>query len=238
MSLTTFTLSCMTNSSPTSSSAKSRRSASSWIPSAWASRRLSRSTSPSSNACSGSFARREFHGVARITEAFRDRYYDIVKRTLAEKRQIIPCLAGVASAQIAPNGDVWACCIRAESMGNLRDHNYDFRSVWTTAEAAEQRRSIKARECYCPLANASYTNMLCHVPTLTSVGLEVAKEHDSGQASFRQKRQIRQAAQPARHQRGGRCAPAQRRLQRQREWEGGAGARTTRPQRLASGSHH
>jgi MoaA/NifB/PqqE/SkfB family radical SAM enzyme len=117
----------------------------------------------------------EFTGVARITEAFRDRYYDIVKRTLAEKRQIIPCLAGVASAQIAPNGDVWACCIRAESVGNLRDHNYDFRSVWTTPEAAEQRRSIKARECYCPLANASYTNMLCHVPTLTSVGLEVTK---------------------------------------------------------------
>ena len=117
----------------------------------------------------------EFSGVARITEAFRDRYYDIVKRTLAEKRQIIPCLAGVASAQIAPNGDVWACCIRAESVGNLREHNYDFRSVWTTAEAAEQRRSIKAGECYCPLANASYTNMLCHVPTLTSVGLEVAK---------------------------------------------------------------
>ncbi|HZS76615.1 MAG TPA: SPASM domain-containing protein, partial [Ktedonobacteraceae bacterium] len=101
--------------------------------------------------------------------------YDIVKKTLVEKRQVIPCLAGVASAQIAPNGDVWACCIRAESVGNLREHNYDFRSVWTTAEADEMRRSIKARECYCPLANASYTNMLCHVPTLSSVALTVAK---------------------------------------------------------------
>ncbi len=111
----------------------------------------------------------------RITQAFRDRYYDIVKRTLVEKRQIIPCLAGVASAQIAPNGDVWTCCIRAESVGNLREHNYDFKSVWTTAKADELRRSIKAGECYCPLANASYTNMLCHVPTMTSVALEVGK---------------------------------------------------------------
>jgi MoaA/NifB/PqqE/SkfB family radical SAM enzyme len=111
----------------------------------------------------------------RITQAFRDRYYDIVKRTLVEKRQIIPCLAGVASAQIAPNGDVWTCCIRAESVGNLREHNYDFKSVWTTAKADELRRSIKAGECYCPLANASYTNMLCHVPTVTSVALEVGK---------------------------------------------------------------
>src|ERR1019366_3964331 len=105
----------------------------------------------------------EYDGtIGRVTQSFRDRYYDIVKRTLTEKRQIIPCLAGIASAQIAPNGDVWTCCIRAESIGNLRDHNYDFSSVWNTAEANDMRRSIKAGECYCPLANASYTNMLCH----------------------------------------------------------------------------
>ncbi len=118
----------------------------------------------------------ESEGVARVTQAFRDRYYDIVKRTLVEKRQIIPCLAGVASAQIAPNGDVWTCCIRAESVGNLRDHNYDFGSAWRTVKADEMRRSIKAGECYCPLANAAYTNMVCHTPTVTAVGLEVARE--------------------------------------------------------------
>ncbi len=118
----------------------------------------------------------ESEGVARVTQAFRDRYYDIVKRTLVEKRQIIPCLAGIASAQIAPNGDVWTCCIRAESVGNLREHNYDFGSAWRTVKADEMRRSIKAGECYCPLANAAYTNMVCHTPTVTAVGLEVARE--------------------------------------------------------------
>ena len=117
----------------------------------------------------------EFNGVSRITQAFRDRYYDLVKRTLVEKRQIIPCLAGIASAQIAPNGDVWPCCIRAESVGNLREHDYDFRATWTTARARELRRSIKTGECYCPLANASYTNMLCHLPTAASVAIEVAR---------------------------------------------------------------
>ncbi len=116
----------------------------------------------------------ETQGVSRITQAFRERYYDLVKRTLVEKRQIIPCMAGIASAQIAPNGDLWTCCIRAESVGNLREHNYDFRSAWTTSKATELRRSIKAGECYCPLANAAYTNMLCHTPTLAAVGLRVA----------------------------------------------------------------
>src|SRR5581483_4281572 len=115
-----------------------------------------------------------FRGVSRVTQAFRDRYYDLVKRTLVERRQVIPCMAGVASAQIAPNGDVWTCCIRAESVGNLREHNYDFGETWRTVKADELRRSIKAGECYCPLANAAYTNMLCHLPTLTSVGLRVA----------------------------------------------------------------
>ena len=60
-------------------------------------------------------------------------------------------------------------------MGNLREHDYDFASVWRTAKAAELRRSIKAGECYCPLANAAYTNMLAHGPTVTKVAAEVAK---------------------------------------------------------------
>jgi MoaA/NifB/PqqE/SkfB family radical SAM enzyme len=114
-------------------------------------------------------------GIAEVTQAFRRQYYDIVKRTLREHRQVIPCMAGVASAQIAPNGDVWTCCIRAQSMGNLREHNYDFGTVWRTGKANELRRSIKNRECYCPLANAAYTNMLTHGPTVAKVASEVVR---------------------------------------------------------------
>src|SRR5579871_1584411 len=87
-------------------------------------------------------------GVAEVAQAFRRQYYELVKRTLREHRQVIPCMAGVASAQIAPNGDVWPCCIRAQSMGNLREHDYDFGSVWRTGKAAALRRSIKAGECH------------------------------------------------------------------------------------------
>lgn len=115
-----------------------------------------------------------FSGIAEVTQAFRRRYYDIVKKTLHEQRQVIPCMAGVASAQIAPNGDVWSCCVRAQSMGNLREHDYNFASVWKSGKARELRRSIKAGECYCPLANAAYTNMLTHAPTVMKVAAEVA----------------------------------------------------------------
>ncbi len=114
-------------------------------------------------------------GVAELAQAFRRQYYEIVKRTLREHRQVIPCMAGVASAQIAPNGDVWTCCVRAESMGNLREHDYDFGAVWRTGKADQLRRSIKARECYCPLANAAYTNMLTHEPTVMKVIGEIGR---------------------------------------------------------------
>lgn len=111
-------------------------------------------------------------GVAGIAQAFRRHYYDIVQRTLAEERQVLPCYAGVASAHIAPNGDVWACCVRAEPMGNLRETNFDLRPIWRGARAAELRASIKAGECHCPLANAAYSSMLCDPPSLARVGVQ------------------------------------------------------------------
>ena len=122
-----------------------------------------------------SMREKKLTGIAEVTQAFRLQYYEIVKRTLREHRQVIPCMAGVASAQIAPNGDVWTCCVRAQSMGNLREHDYDFGSVWRTGRAQELRRSIKAKECYCPLANAAYTNMLIHEPTVMKVAGKVAR---------------------------------------------------------------
>jgi MoaA/NifB/PqqE/SkfB family radical SAM enzyme len=114
-------------------------------------------------------------GIARFTQAFRAQYYQLAKRTLIEKRQVIPCLAGWASVHLAPNGDVWSCCIRAEAVANLRDHQYDLRPIWFEQQGRLRalRKSIKNRECYCPMANASYANMLLHPPTMARVSRDV-----------------------------------------------------------------
>jgi MoaA/NifB/PqqE/SkfB family radical SAM enzyme len=116
---------------------------------------------------------RRFRGLARITEAFRVEYYGLVNRVLIEERQVLGCYAGWASAQIHADGTVWPCCVRADSMGNLRDVGYDFRAIWSSQEAKRVRASIFRRECYCPLANAAYTNMLHHPVTLVKVGKRV-----------------------------------------------------------------
>jgi MoaA/NifB/PqqE/SkfB family radical SAM enzyme len=114
-------------------------------------------------------------GLARITQAFRAQYYQLTKRVLREQTQVIPCQAGWASGHIAPNGDVWTCCIRAEPVGNLRQTNYDLRPIWfeQAGEMRRLRKSIASRECACPMANASYANMLLHAPTLARVAMEV-----------------------------------------------------------------
>ena len=116
-----------------------------------------------------------FSGLARITQSFRMRYYGLVKRYLESGTQPIPCYAGVASTQIAPDGDVWLCCVLAEPVGNLRESAYDFRRIWFGPEASAARARVARAECACPLANASYTNMLMHGPTVRAVALEVAR---------------------------------------------------------------
>jgi MoaA/NifB/PqqE/SkfB family radical SAM enzyme len=118
-------------------------------------------------------ARQRFRGISKVTQAFRVEYYRLVKAILAQQTQVIPCYAGWTSAQIYADGQVWPCCVRADNLGNLRDAGYDFRQIWFSEKARRVRQSIKNKECHCPLANASYTNMLCHYPTLLKVGWRV-----------------------------------------------------------------
>jgi MoaA/NifB/PqqE/SkfB family radical SAM enzyme len=119
-------------------------------------------------------SRRQVHGISRFTDAFRVEYYKLVKRILAEQTQVIGCYAGWASAQIYANGTVWPCCVRADELANLRDVAYDFGRIWFSPTAERVRTSIRNKECHCPLANASYTNMLMHPPTVARVAAKVS----------------------------------------------------------------
>ncbi len=117
---------------------------------------------------------RSKHPVARLVESLRLDYYDLAAQILEEKKQVIDCYAGWASAHLAPDGNLWGCCVRAESMGNVRDHGYDFGAVWFGKTADSFRASVKNKECACPLANASYTNMLLEPKTLARVTANMA----------------------------------------------------------------
>ncbi len=114
-------------------------------------------------------------GFAAVTSAFRHRYYRLAAQIVEEERQIIPCYAGWASGHISPDGDVWTCCTRAEPIGNLRQTDYDLRPIWFGEQAQALRRSIRARECACPMANAAYTNMMLDPGSVLVVVAEWAR---------------------------------------------------------------
>jgi MoaA/NifB/PqqE/SkfB family radical SAM enzyme len=111
-----------------------------------------------------------FRNLGKIIRSFRLEYYQHVKSVLFGKSARWPCYAGFASAQIMPDGQVWACCIKGQPMGHLAETGYDFGRVWFSTRADEVRQAIKRSRCHCPLANSSYTNMLLHPPTLMVVG--------------------------------------------------------------------
>jgi len=112
-------------------------------------------------------------GMAKIARSFRLEYYGLAKKFLTDNKQVIPCFAGITSCQISPDGDIWPCCIRADSMGNLRENNYDIKKIWNNNQAKKIRKSIKNKECACPLANASYTNLLLHPTSLSKVSFRL-----------------------------------------------------------------
>ena len=94
--------------------------------------------------------------------AYRSLYYKLTAQTFIKKKQVIPCYAGFNSCHISPYGEVWPCCILADtmSMGNLRSNDYDFDKVWFSKRAEGVRKYIKQGSCYCPLCNAYGTNVL------------------------------------------------------------------------------
>ncbi|MHB1189964.1 MAG: radical SAM/SPASM domain-containing protein [Armatimonadota bacterium] len=113
--------------------------------------------------------------VSRHTLSFRQVYYHYAMRILREGRQVLPCYGGIANVHISPYGDVWPCCILGydKSMGNLREHDYDFSRVWRSPAAREVRRFVAGGNCVCPLANQAYSNILCSPAAM----LKVFREH-------------------------------------------------------------
>ena len=115
--------------------------------------------------------------LARTTEAMRVVYYDLAGKILEEKRQVIPCYAGVSNVHINYDGGVWPCCVLGydQQMGNLREFDYDFQKLWYSDKAKEVRKYIKDKNCACPLANQAYSNELMHLPTLVKAGIKAIK---------------------------------------------------------------
>ena len=103
---------------------------------------------------------RAYKGMSRWTAAFRREYYRLSIKTVRFSRKPVACYAGLASAQVTPDANVWECCVKGTSMGDLREYDFDFPKLWKNPRAVEVRKQVRSRGCACPLASAFYTDML------------------------------------------------------------------------------
>jgi len=71
---------------------------------------------------------------------------DVKVRTIEERRQVVPCRAGVLSTVVYSNGDV-AVCELHDPIGNIRQK--PFWEIWNSQEARDLRKSIACKECFC-----------------------------------------------------------------------------------------
>jgi MoaA/NifB/PqqE/SkfB family radical SAM enzyme len=120
---------------------------------------------------------KEANGLELLTQGMRHYYYEITRQWLRDRKQVIPCYAGVSNVHISAYGDVWPCAILSDSksMGNLKAVNYDFWKIWHSSRADEVRASIRRGECDCPLANQSYANILLSPKAMGAVAVTIAK---------------------------------------------------------------
>jgi MoaA/NifB/PqqE/SkfB family radical SAM enzyme len=73
----------------------------------------------------------------------------IISDIVTEKRRKIPCYAGKLSCVMFSKGDVYPCELLSESIGNIRDFDYDFKALWRCETAGKIRRMIDSNGCYC-----------------------------------------------------------------------------------------
>ena len=118
---------------------------------------------------------RKYSGLSAITESFRLEYYNFVKQWRQGKTIRMKDFAGWASCQISSWGEVWPSCIGGIPLGNLRDVNYDFKSIWFSKKSNQIRKRLKSGNESFPLANAFYSNALCNYGVFARVLLNVFK---------------------------------------------------------------
>ncbi len=87
-----------------------------------------------------------FADIVNAMKIVRQRLIGEIVRT---DKFIVPCFAGRLGVILYPNGDLAPCEIRKEILGNLRDNDYDFRSIIQSEHAAAVRKKIQSEHCHC-----------------------------------------------------------------------------------------
>jgi MoaA/NifB/PqqE/SkfB family radical SAM enzyme len=96
-------------------------------------------------------------------------------KLLRDKEFQIPCYAANLMGVIKSNGDVFACELRDDKLGNVRDFDHDFRKLWLSDRARAISRDIIDNKCYCTHECFMSTNILFNPRLYPALAAEVLK---------------------------------------------------------------
>jgi len=91
-----------------------------------------------------------------------------VEQTVLEDRAQFSCVAGRLSAVIYSDGRVVECETKETTLGNLRDHGYDFGRIWSSRAAAEAAEEA-ADGCYCTHECSHYASNIYNVKQVAKI---------------------------------------------------------------------
>ena len=72
-----------------------------------------------------------------------------IEKIVSSQSAQLVCQAGRLGAVVRADGGVFACELRDERIGNLRDADFDFNSLWFSRQAQCLRDTIRKEKCFC-----------------------------------------------------------------------------------------
>lgn len=94
---------------------------------------------------------------------------EITYQVASRDRFVIPCYAARISTVLDETGNLYACEMRKQRLGNFRESNYSFRAIWHGPHAENERRSILRNRCFCTHECFITTNILFNVRMYTAL---------------------------------------------------------------------
>jgi len=84
-------------------------------------------------------------------------------KMLEGKKQYISCEAGRLIGVLRSNGDVYPCELRDVCIGNVRGHDYNFKTLWLNEKNLAFSREIQRSRCTCGHECFLSVNLLFHL---------------------------------------------------------------------------
>ncbi len=103
------------------------------------------------------------NGLFAVLNAKNQISRQMIAKTLRDNKFISACYAGALTGVLYPNGDVYPCELHKSKFGNIRDFNYDFKTLWSCKKAQQTREEIIKSRCFCTHECNWTTNILFNI---------------------------------------------------------------------------